>query len=62
MTEPFGDDPAWVRYKCLELAKDIEKYSSVDRVIETARRLNQFIAPTPKCEIFKLKDKDNDRR
>ena len=53
--DSFQDDPAWVRFRCLELAKDITKSRNAEKVIEAAKVLNGYVAPTPKCKIVKLR-------
>lgn len=57
MSDPFENDPAWVRFKCLEIAKDITKSKNINKVMEAARAINNFIVPIPKCKIIKLRKK-----
>lgn len=53
--EPFENDLPWMRFRCLELAKDITKSRSIDKVMDAARTINQFVMPIPKCKIIKLR-------
>lgn len=41
----FEDDPAWVKYKCLEIAKDINRYENAETIIKTAQKLEAYIMP-----------------
>lgn len=45
MSHRFEDDPAWVKFKCVELAKEIEKYGTVEKIMETADKIQSYILP-----------------
>lgn len=41
----FEDDPVWVKFKCVELAKDINRYGNIESIISTAEKIQSYILP-----------------
>jgi len=41
----FEDDLTWVKFKCIELASERNKYGSIESVIETAEKIQSYILP-----------------
>ena len=41
----FEDDPVWVKFKCVELASERNRYANIESVIETAKAIESYILP-----------------
>lgn len=45
MSQPFEDDPVWVKFKCVELAREIDRYGNIESVLGVAEKIQSYILP-----------------
>lgn len=51
--EPFENDRSWVKFKCLELASEVNKYRGANAIIEAAIEFERFVMP--RASVLEIK-------
>lgn len=55
MSKPVNEHENWLRYWCVDQARQINKYSrNVDVVLEDAKKIAAYVLDKPQAEVLSL--------